>query len=537
MNEKFAQWDLLFFQYLKRDWKKLIVWILGIGLFSSAFVPAFQEIAKGQGLTGMFETLKNPALTSMVGPTPIDSAENYTLGAMYTHEMLLFCGLLAMIVSILHVVGHTRKEEDLGLTELIRSFPIGRQANSLATMMETILINVVLALFISVVMISFDVDTITIAGSFLFGASVGFAGIIGAVIGLLTSQIMPSSSATTGAALGISGMMYVLRAGTDISNVNLSMINPMGWIYLTYPFTENNWLPLIFALTFSVAVLSIAFTLEGRRDMGVGYLPEREGRANAKKSLLSVHGLFTKLNKGVIIAWSISFLLLGAAYGSIYGSMQTFLENNELMKQMFSQSGVSIEASFTSTIMMVMISLVSILPIVVVNKLFTEERRSHLSQLYATKITRAKYYWTSIGLAVFSGGLGILIAAGSLGITAIIVMGDQSELDIIDFIFAGLNYLPAVLFFISLAAFALGWIPKIGKTIYIYLVYSFFINYFGNILDLPEWFAKTAIQSWIPQMPMAEFEGPVFITITLISLALVILGYLGYKRRDMIEGA
>lgn len=537
MNEKFAQWDLLFFQYLKRDWKKILVWILGIGLFSSAFVPAFQEIAKGQGLTGMFETLKNPAMTSMVGPTPIESAVNYTLGAMYAHEMLLFCGLLAMIISILHVVGHTRKEEDLSLTELIRSFQIGRQANSLATIMETILINVVLAIFIGVVMISFDVDTITITGSFLFGASVGFAGIIGSVIGLLMSQIMPNSSAATGSALGISGMMYILRAGTDISNVDLSMINPMGWTYLTYPFTENNWLPLIFALIFSVVVLSIAFILEGRRDMGAGYIPEREGRANAKKSLLSVHGLFIKLNKGVIIAWSISFLLMGAAYGSIYGSMQTFLESNEIMKQMFSQSGVSIEASFTSTIMMVMISLVSILPIVIVNKLFTEERRSHLSQLYATKITRAKYYWTSIVLAISSGILGIIIAAGSLGITAIIVMGDRSEMTVIDFLAAGFNYLPAILFLIGLSALALGWMPKMGKAVYIYLVYSFLINYFGNILNLPEWFSKTAIQSWIPQMPMANFEAPVFITITLISIALIGLGYLGYKRRDMVEGA
>src|SRR5699024_8553826 len=118
-------------QYLKRDWKKMIVWILGLGLFSAGFVPAFKEIAKGQGLEGMYETLKNPAMISMVGPTPVESVD-YTLGAMYAHEMLLFCGLFAMIIAVLHVVGHTRKEEDLGLTELLRSFQIGRQANSLA---------------------------------------------------------------------------------------------------------------------------------------------------------------------------------------------------------------------------------------------------------------------------------------------------------------------------------------------------------------------------------------------------------------------
>src|SRR5690606_16020573 len=110
MKEKFARWEILFGQYLKRDWKKIIIWIIGIGIFSAGFVPAFEELAKGQGLVGMFETMKNPAMIAIVGPTPIEVATDYTLGAMYAHEMLLFCGLIAMAMSVFHVIGHTRKE-------------------------------------------------------------------------------------------------------------------------------------------------------------------------------------------------------------------------------------------------------------------------------------------------------------------------------------------------------------------------------------------------------------------------------------------
>lgn len=537
MNEKFARWDTLFVQYLKRDWKKIIVWILGIGMFSAGFVPAFKEIAKGQGLQGMFETLQNPAMISMVGPTPIESANDYTLGAMYTHEMLLFCGLIAMIIAILHIISHTRKEEDLGLTELLRSFQIGRQANSLAAVAEVIFINVLLALFISGLLLSFGAETISIEGSLLFGASIGIAGIIGAGIGLVMAQIMPTSSGATGSALGIVGMLYIIRAGTDVSNVDLSMFNPMGWTYLTYPFTENNWLPLVFALIFTSIIMIIAFALEGARDMGAGYLPQREGRAHAKKSLLSVRGLFIKINKGTIISWFVSFVIMGAAYGSIYGDMQRFLESNEMMKQMFSHAGVSIEESFTSTIMMVMIALVSILPIALVNKLFSEESRLHLSQLYATKVTRGQFYWTSMSIAIVAGLVGILLATGGLGGTALAAMGDEATMDMLDFLVAGYNFLPSVLFFIGLAGFALGWAPSLGKVVYFYLAYSFLLNYFGGILDLPAWFSKTAIQSWIPQMPMENFDTFVFITITGISVLLMVIGYLGYSRRDLIEGA
>src|SRR5699024_12002593 len=102
-------------------------------------------------------------------------------------------------------------------------------------------------------------------------------------------------SSATGSALGIIGLLYIVRAGTDVSNVDLSMFNPLGWTYLTYPFTENNWIPLIFALVFSIVAVIIAFALEGARVMGSGYLLEIEGRANAKKSLLSLRGMFIKI--------------------------------------------------------------------------------------------------------------------------------------------------------------------------------------------------------------------------------------------------
>lgn len=537
MKEKFALWDILLLHYLKRDWKKVIVWILGLGLFSAAFIPAFKEIGKGEGMLGMYETLKNPAMISMVGPTPVETGNDYTLGAMYAHEMLLFCGLFAMIIAVLHVINHTRKEEDLGLTELVRSFQVGRHANALATVVEVIFINVLLALFIATVLLSFRAETITVEGAILFGASIGMAGVIGAGIALVMAQIMSTSSSATSSALGVVGLLYIIRAGTDVSNVNLSMINPLGWTYLTHPFTENNWSPLVFALIFSIIMIAVGFVLEGYRDMGAGYLAVREGRGRAKKYLLSVRGLFIKLNKGVITSWFIAFVILGAAYGSIYGDMQTFLDSNEMMQQLFTQAGASIEESFTGTIMMVMTGMVSILPIAIVNKLFAEENRNHLTQLYATKVSRGQFYRTTISLAIIAGLVGIFLAAASLGGVAITVMKDRTSMKIYDFLAAGFNFLPAVLFFIGLAALALGWAPKLGKVIYAYLVYSFLLNYFGGILNLPEWFFKTAIQSWIPQMPMEEFDVVIFSTITMISIALMVIGYLGYNKRDMIEGA
>ncbi|MBO0482656.1 ABC transporter permease [Candidatus Enterococcus courvalinii] len=534
MNKRFSRWSVLFLQYLKRDWKKIGFWVIGLGLFSGAYVPAFEEIAKGNGLTGMYETMQNPAMISMVGPSPVHSAADYTLGAMYANEMLLFCGLFAAVLSILHVVSHTRKEEDLGLAELIRSFRVGRQANSFAVLTETLLINLLLAGFTSGMMIAFQASSITVEGSLLFGFSVGAAGFLGGVIALFFAQVMPVSSSATGASLSLIGVMYLLRAWTDVSNSDLSMLNPLSWTYLTFPFTKNNWIPLLYLFLFSIVVCVCASLLEEHRDLNSGYFPESEGNATAKQSLLSIPGLFLRLNRGVIISWFVAFVIMGAAYGSIYGDMQDFLESNELMKQMFMQSGSSIEESFTSTIIMVLICLSAILPIAITNKLFSEEARGHLDQLFSTKTSRHTFYWTTISLAILAGGVATLLSAGALGVTALSVMTAKTSMTLSVFLAAGFNLFPTILFFIGLAGLFLGWAPKLGKISYVYLGYSFMLNYFGGILNLPDWFAKTAIQSWFPKLPTEAFDFPTFSTIMFISIGMIFLGSLGYRQRDLI---
>lgn len=537
MKEKFARWHVLFLQYLKRDWKKLILWIVGVGLFASAFVPAFDEIMQGDGAVGLYETMQNPAMISLIGRTPVEQAADYSLGAMYSHMMILFSALFSMVMSVLHVVGHTRKEEDQGLLELVRSFRVGRQANSLAVMNEMLLVNTLLAAFTAIVLRSLGAGSISAEGTLLYGTSVGVAGMIGAVIALVAAQLMPTSAGATGLSLSIIGLLYIIRAGTDIADSALSILNPLSWTYLTYPFTENNYLPLVLAVLFTLLMLILAFALEGGRDMGAGYLPQREGRAQAKWTLLSLPAFLIRLNRGFVIAWFATFILFGASYGALYGDMQSFFDNNEVLRQMFAAVGTSIEVSFTGTIMMVMACIVAILPIVIVNKLYALESRSYLSQLFSTKVSRARLFWVNLALAVSTGMIGLLLSAGSLGGAARYVMADNGSMAISDFFSAGINYVPGMLFFSGLAAFALGCLPKVGKLVYVYLGYTFVLTYFSEILNLPDWVLNTTIMSWIPQMPGEDFSPGHFTVISAVSILLMLAGYIGYKQRDMYEGA
>lgn len=534
MNRRFAQWNVLFMEYLKRDWKLILIWVIGLGGFIAGFVPAFVEIGKDQGLIGLYETMKNPAMVAMVGPTTVTEASAYTLGACYAHMMLVFCLVITMIIAGLHVVSHTRKEEEKGLTEFVCSYRVGRHAGSIALILEEILIHVIMALFIGGLMTAFGVESVDAESSFLFGISIGLSGIMAAVIALFVAQIMPTATGATGVSMGLIGLLYMVRACTDIYDAALSKFNPMGWLYLTFPFTENNWNYLVPAVLFCAVILVAAFLLERGRDMGSGYVRERTGRGKVSKSLLSVPGFLFRLNRGVIISWIMIFAILGGAYGSIYGEMQGFLEGNELLRMMFTYEGISLEESFTSVITVVLGGLAAILPILIVNKLFAEESSARFGQLFATKVSRGKLYWTTMVIATVSGAFSLLAAAGGLGGTAVTVMKEGS-MEMRTFLEAGMNYFPAVLFMTALAAVVLGWIPRAGKALYVYLGYNILLNYVLKMLNLPEWFQKTAILSWIPKMPVDEFDGVVFAVICAVSVVLMIVGYVGYERRNLIE--
>ncbi|MGX7349914.1 ABC transporter permease [Dolosicoccus paucivorans] len=357
---------------------------------------------------------------------------------------------------------------------------------------------------------------------------------MGGLVALVVAQIMPTSSSAIGTSLGIMGLLYITRGMTDISHESLSFYNPLAWSYLTYPFTKNHWTPIAFALIFSFVMGILAFILEGKRDLSASYLREKQGKAHAQASLLSIPGFTFKLNKGLILSWMSTFVILGVAYGAVYGDIGSFLNSNELVKAVFSQADVSIEVSFTTTVMMVLVCLVMILPIAMINRLYNQEKERYLSQVYSTKVKRSQMYGATTLLAVIVSILGILAVAGSLGVTAVSVM-KEPVMTLTDFLKIGYNLFPSVICFVGLASVFLGWFPKVNKVVYIYLAYSFFLNYFYSLLDIPEWVLKTVPQGWLASEPLQTFEWEPFVAVFLIGLLLIGVGYYGYIKRDLIE--
>ena len=73
---------------LKRDWKSISMDFRVVYFQRVFFLPSL-KLQRARA-TWMYEVLQNPAMISIVGPTPIDVATDYTVGALYSHTMLLF---------------------------------------------------------------------------------------------------------------------------------------------------------------------------------------------------------------------------------------------------------------------------------------------------------------------------------------------------------------------------------------------------------------------------------------------------------------
>lgn len=109
MKQNFYRTLTLWRMQFWRNRYGLLCWLIALGLFTSGYVPAFEKIAEDQGLQGMYLTMKNPAMIAMVGTLPVKNAADYTIGAMYGHEMTLFFGIVSMLIAGLYMINQTRK--------------------------------------------------------------------------------------------------------------------------------------------------------------------------------------------------------------------------------------------------------------------------------------------------------------------------------------------------------------------------------------------------------------------------------------------
>ena len=237
----------------------------------------------------------NPAMSAMVGRGY--GLDNYTIGAMMAHQMLLFTALAVGIMSILLVARHTRADEEDGRIELIRSLPTGRLSNLHATMLVLFGMNLLLALVIGFALYALGIESMDLEGSLLYGAALGATGIFFTALTAVFAQVSESSRGTTGLSFTVLGGAYLIRAIGDAGNETLSWFSPLGWVLGAEVYVNNYWWPILLTVGVALVLAVLALYLYAIRDLESGYLPTKPGRKYASKFLLSPLGLTLRLQR------------------------------------------------------------------------------------------------------------------------------------------------------------------------------------------------------------------------------------------------
>ncbi|RYD02110.1 hypothetical protein N752_27045 [Desulforamulus aquiferis] len=191
---------------LRQDRMRIPLWIIAITLVTLITALAFLGLyATDQERQAIAETMNNPAMIAMVGPGY--GLDNYTVGAMMAHQMLLFSAIVVAIMSILLVTRHTRVDEEDGRIEMILALPAGRLSNLSAVTGVLIGTNLLLALLVGLGLYALAIESMDLVGSLLYGAALGATGIFFAAVTALFAQLSGNSRGTLGFSFMILGLL------------------------------------------------------------------------------------------------------------------------------------------------------------------------------------------------------------------------------------------------------------------------------------------------------------------------------------------
>ncbi|GAA1290559.1 ABC transporter permease [Saccharothrix xinjiangensis] len=518
---------------LRRDRLLLTAWVVGLVGITLATASGMSE------LYGTVESRRqlaatagsNPAFLAMLGP--LHDAD--TIGGVLTWRWGVFAGLLVGLMSAFLVTRHTRAEEETGRLELIGSTVVGRHAPLTAALVTALVANLLVGGLIAVGLIGLGEG---VGGSAALGAALASVGLAFAGVGAVAAQL-PESARTANALAGaVLGLSYVLRAVGDAAGEHgptwLTWCSPLGWVELTRPFAEERWWVPLLSLGSAVALAGLAALLVTRRDSGGGLLPARLGPARAPRSLGGAFGLAWRLQRGVLLGWALGLFALGAVYGAVARGVEEMLEANPALRQVIEGMGGSggLVDVYLASILGIIALFSAVYAVQATLRPRAEEVGLRAEPVLATPVSRVAWVGGHAGIAVV-GAVVVLAAAGlGAGLVHGLRVGDVGG-QVVRLVGAALAHAPAVWVVAGLALTVFALVPKLTSATWAVLVVFLVLGQLGPLLRLDQWAMDLSPFTHVPKAPGAEVAAGPLLWLVLVAAALVAVGLVGFRRRDV----
>ncbi|GAA2097222.1 exporter of polyketide antibiotics [Microlunatus panaciterrae] len=512
---------------LRRDRVMLPIWLASTAALAAIGPRSAQTLLPTQADYDAFAATAqgNAAFTVMLGqPLQVN-----TPGGFISYRVGIFLAVLVCFMNITVVNRHTRADEEAGRTELTRSGVVGRNAPLTAALGVALLADLVVLLVVPAVLIANGLPTV---GSIALGVSSAVAGLVFAGIASVAAQLNAFARGAYGLSAALIGVSYLVRGVGDSAAPALSWFSPLGWFKAVRPFAGERWWVLLVSLAFAAAMVWLGYLLAGRRDLGAGALQPRAGRLSAAPSLSSSFALAVRLQRGTFVGWLVGMLVLGVTYGSVAKSVtDLFDENPALRRYLEIAGGGDPVQAFIAAAALIMALIGSGFALQTSLRAHGEEGAGRVEPLLGAAVSKVGWLGSYVIIAVV-GTIVMLVAAGfGFGLVHGIRSGDLGQVGVV--IAAMLVYAPAVWVLIGAALMLVGLWPAGTPAVWGLLAACLVLTFFGSALDLPQWLIDLSPFAHVPGLPSAEMAWPPLLWLTLIAAALIGVGLVGFRRRDL----
>lgn len=506
--------------------RALLIWVIGmIGVFAASVASIDNLYGTPKKLAGYAAAIgSGDAAVAINGqPYGVD-----TLGGVVAYEFGFMSTVAFPLMGILLVARWTRREEQSGRLELVRSGAVSRTAPLVAALLLTAAAFALVAAGFTVSLAAFGIAWVD---ALLYSAALGALGLWFAALTAVAAQVVERTRAVYAVALAVLIVGFVLRGVGDVRDNALTWLSPLGWMEETRAFAEARWWPLALPAALAVALVGAAFAIADRRDLGSGVLAARPGPTRANAPMLNSVGLAVRMHRNLIAAWAAVAVLVGAAFGSLVEPIKDLTRDNAAVQDVFGGAGADAFLAFV----VVLLALVSGgFVLQAAGRMSEEERDGRLEPVLAGSLGRVRWL-AGHALAIGAGTFVVALLGGlALGIGVATASGEPGEVSRLTG--STLAYVPAVLVIGALTVTLYAARPALQSVGWLAYAFVAIAAMLGDTLQLPEWARNISPLDWVGRVPVDPTAWWALATAGAVTAALGGLAAMLLRRRDIPAG-
>jgi ABC-2 type transport system permease protein len=337
-----------------------------------------------------------------------------------------------------------------------------------------------------------------------------------------------------GAAFAALGAAFTVRAVGDAGGSHLSWASPLGWSLLVRPYAGDQFWVLLLHLSLTAALVLLAYQLQAGRDVGAGLFAERRGRPSATKALSGPLGLAWRLDRGSVAVWTAGLGLYGLLIGSVVHGIGDELGGSDSARDIIARLGGTgaLEQAFI-TIAFTMLGMVaSAFAISLTLRAHQEESEHRAETLLAGSVSRIRWLASHLVLAVVGTSVAMLTAGLLAGLTYGAATDDIGG-KLPATLGAAAVQLPAIWLLAAATALLFGVAARFTPAAWGVLICFIAVYLLGSLANSPQWLLNLEPFTHIPRVGSGSFTVAPLSWLLLVDVALITLGALAFRRRDL----